>query len=154
MTEDEGFSFRFAFTPASEYLRPRRPELKPLPAWLRAPVEAVLHDFQQPTPVELSVGCYPDEECENMSIVVFTEPDGFGFGIGVVANEPEVSRLVLLADRMQEHFSELVEAWGQARPRCPRHTHPLAPAQREGAAWWACPADKTPVAPIGALKTS
>ena len=124
----------------------------PVPDWLRPRVDAVLGDMQRPVAIELTLGYYPDEELEHFGVVLFRETDGMGFGFGVVTNGGEAELLVALAEGLQENFSELREAWGEARPECPGHSHPMAPVERDRAAWWACPADGTRIARIGTLR--
>jgi hypothetical protein len=135
-----------------DYVPPSpRPEPGPLPDWLRPHVEAVLGDMQQPTPVKLRLGYYPDEELEHFGVVLFREADGTGFGFGVLTSGPEADLLIALAEGLQENFSETREAWGQARPACPGHTHAAAPNEVDGVAWWICPHDGRAIAPIGTL---
>ena len=58
------------------------------------------------------------------------------------------------AEQVQEVIIE--EQWARASnwPMCPRHrsTHPLEVATPAAEAWWKCPIDDAPVAPIGALR--
>jgi hypothetical protein len=57
---------------------------------------------------------------------------------------------VELAFWLQEQFfPESRGAWGEPRPPCPTHSHPAVPAERNGEAWWVCPADGHEVAQIG-----
>jgi hypothetical protein len=132
---------------------PPKPEPGPLPDWLRPHVDSILGDMQPKTPVKLQLGYYPDDELEHFGVVLFTEADGTGFGFGVVTNSREADLQIALAEGLQEHFSELREAWGQARPPCPGHMHPLIPIKLDAVAWWACPSDETPIARIGMLFT-
>ena len=102
--------------------------------------------MQQPTPIKLGLGYYQDDELEHFGVVQFRETDGTGFGFGVVTNSPEPALLIALAEGLQENFSETREAWGQARPACPGHTHPAVPNELDGVAWWTCPHDGAPIA--------
>jgi hypothetical protein len=129
-----------------------RPEAGPIPDWLRPHVSAVLGDMQQPSRVELTLGYRADEELEHFGAVLFREPDGSGFGFGVVTNAGEAKLLVALAEGMQDNFCELREAWGQARLECPGHTHAMTPVERDRVAWWTCPADRRRIARIGTLR--
>jgi hypothetical protein len=80
-------------------------------------------------------------------------PDGSGTGIRVELLAPEAERVAMIADQVQEWVIE--ELWGSAPtnwPPCPNHpgSHPLAASARD-VAMWSCPADGTPVAPVGSL---
>jgi len=60
--------------------------------------------------------------------------------------------IVHIADHLQEQFfPESRGAWGEARPECPAHTHPAAPALSDGEAWWVCPFDGRRLGLIGQL---
>jgi hypothetical protein len=111
--------------------------------------------MQLPTPVPLTFEYYPDEGIKHFGVVLFREAaDGTGFGFGVATNADEAELVVALAEGLQEHFPELRKAWGQARPQCPGHSHPMTPVERGRAAWWACPADGRRIAPIGTLSAA
>jgi hypothetical protein len=147
-----GFEIRVSLPTDPDYVPPSpRPEPGPLPDSLRPHVEAVLRDMQQPAPIALRLGYYVDEELDNFGTVTFTEPDGgrFGFGVETDASEPDL--LIALAEGLQENVSETREAWGQARPACPGHTHPAVPDELDGVAWWTCPHDGAPIARIGTV---
>ncbi len=107
--------------------------------------------MQQPTPVPLAVGYRPDKELEDFGVVMFREPDGTAFNFGVSTEAPTTELLLSLASGLQENFPELSAAWGEARPACPGHGHPMQPREHRGEAWWVCPRDNRPVAPIGSL---
>jgi hypothetical protein len=140
-------------TSFSLFLGTAMPERKfvELPAPLRPAVDAVLADMQLPRAVPLTVRYYDIEETEDWGCVSFVEPDGSSFGFGVVWSAPRSELLVALAEGMQENFSEMEAAWGEARPPCPGHGHPLSPVARDGIAWWDCPATGEAVARIGSL---
>jgi hypothetical protein len=142
--------FEISLTPMDAE-RKLPPRLGPLPDGLRPHVEAVLGDMQKPTPIELTLGYYSDEELENFGTVTFSEADGSRFGFGVETNAREVDLLIALAEGLQENFPELDGAWAQARPACPGHTHPATPHELDGVAWWTCPQDGRPITPIGTL---
>jgi hypothetical protein len=147
-----GFEIRLSLPTDPDYVPPSpTPEPGPLPDWLRPHVEVVLRDLQQPTPIKLRLGYYPDDELEHFGVLQFRETDGTGFGFGVVTNAPEADLLIGLAEGLQENFSETREAWGESRPACPGHTHPAVPTELDGIAWWICPHDGTPITPIGTL---
>lgn len=70
------------------------------------------------------------------------EPDGTGVGAGsnqmISAETPRAEALVTLAEALQEKCAETSAGWGQSRPPCPYHAHPLRAELREGEAWWVC----------------
>ncbi|WP_020578546.1 hypothetical protein [Actinopolymorpha alba] len=81
-------------------------------------------------------------------------PDGTGAGVSLDRSAPEFERVAMIADQVQEWVIE--ELWGRAPtnwPRCPHHpdSHPLEASVRDRVAVWMCPADQTPVAPVGGL---
>jgi hypothetical protein len=127
---------------------PARKTPGPLPVWLAPAVEAVLGDLQQPTSVALTPGYVPDDQLDNVGSVVFDEANGHWFGFGVTSDGPTMDLLIDLARGLQENFLELAGA----RPNCPGHRHPAQPMAHNGAAWWACPRDGRPLAPIGSLR--
>lgn len=80
-------------------------------------------------------------------------PGGSGMGIQVGVAAPEVERVAMVADQVQEWVIE--ELWGSAPtnwPRCPihPHSHPLE-AFALDVATWVCPADRTPISAVGTL---
>jgi hypothetical protein len=85
--------------------------------------------MQQPTPVPLAVGYRPDTELEDFGVVMFSEPDGAAFGFGISTEAPTTELLLSLAFGLQENFPELSAAWGEARPACPGHGHPMQPRE-------------------------
>ncbi len=81
-------------------------------------------------------------------------PDGSGVGVHVSRSLQGFERVAMVADQVQEWAIE--ELWGQAPtnwPMYPHHpdSHPMTATTRDGTAVWACPADRGPFAPIGAL---
>jgi hypothetical protein len=50
---------------------------------------------------------------------------------------PEASAVAELASQLQDHVIE--ETWGEARPPCPGHPHPLSARVVDGVAVWECP---------------
>jgi hypothetical protein len=81
--------------------------------------------------------------------------DGSGMGIWVDLGLPRPEQVAAVPDQVQEWAVEVL--WGSAPtnwPPCPHHpaTHPLAAVVRDGAAWWSCPKDGTPVAMVGTLR--
>jgi len=123
----------------------------PIPAWLLEIVEPVLADVQQPTPIELLMGF------QAPCTLWLSEPgdpgvDGFVPWDEAADTSPAVVRVIEFADWLQEQFLfESRSAWGQARPACPGHTHPASATEIDGEAWWACPYESRPIAPIGRL---
>ena len=55
-----------------------------------------------------------------------------------------------VADVLQEGLAETQGGWGQARPPCPHHPHPVRPVVRDGQAWWVCERLGEPLYRIGA----
>jgi hypothetical protein len=129
---------------------PPPPTPQPLPDKLRPLVEKVLADMQHPAPLQLEAGYLADNEPGGGIVLVQPNDDSsYGFGIDLAANETDL--LIAIADGVSEHISETPEGWGQARPPCPGHPHPAEPTEYEGAAWWRCPRDGTPIARIGSF---
>jgi hypothetical protein len=124
----------------------------PPPERLNDILEVVLPDFQQPSVIDLRVG-YDAAS----GIAWFSEPgdDGrAGFGASDPRTGPPGAQdLVEVADWLQEQFfPETRGAWGEPRPRCPGHAHPMAPAKIDSEAWWACPVEDRAVVRIGAFR--
>jgi hypothetical protein len=85
-------------------------------------------------------------------VVIEEDPARFGAGIneqaggsvGAGSNEmigpatPRTQALVTLAEALQEKCAETRVGWGQSRPPCPHHPHPLRAESRDGEAWWTC----------------
>jgi hypothetical protein len=101
--------------------------------------------------IPLRVSYVADPDLAGWGIISFEAPDGKRFGFGVSSDEPEVTLLVSLASGLQENIPEIASAWGQARPRCPGHTHPASPLVSQATAWWACPIDDHLIAQIGSF---
>ena len=141
---------RLSFPPGAS--QPARQTPGHLPVWLVPAVDAVLGDLQQPTSVALTPGYLPHDQLDNVGTVVFAEADGHRFGFGVTSDGPTADLLLDLARGLQENFPELAGAWDQARPNCPGHPHPAEPIDHDDAAWWACPREGRPLAPIGSLR--
>jgi hypothetical protein len=111
------------------------------PAWLAELVDAVMNDIQG------------GERLSGLRLVVIEEdPANFGIGItehgggsvGAGSREmigpatPRAQALVTLAEALQEKCAETRAGWGQSRPPCPYHPHPLRAESRDGEAWWSC----------------
>jgi hypothetical protein len=128
------------------------PRFAPLPGWLLEVVEPVLSDVQQPTPIELMIGFQAPRT------LWLSEPGERGvagfepWDEGDPERSPRVIRVIEFADWIQEQFLfESSGAWGQARPACPGHSHPASAVEVDGEAWWGCPYEDRPIAPIGKL---
>lgn len=121
-----------------------------LPVWLDGPAHAVLNDFQDPTPLPLSLG-YSELETPGFASILVDVDDvgvgGFAFGLDTAMRGAQL--LVHLADGIQEHISDIESARGEARPPCPEHAHPVVAREVDGEAWWVCPRNARRVRPIG-----
>ena len=127
-------------------------ERVPVPDWfMREVLGPVLGDLQRPRPIEVVVELEPRDQG---GLVWFSErgqQGSFGLGISDPA-EPRPALLAEWADWLQEQFfPETYGAWGEARPECPGHPHPAQAIERDSEAWWVCPTDGRPIAPIGHL---
>lgn len=111
----------------------------PVPAWVAGPFERVMRDLQLLGPVPLRTAW---TATGNWQMVLWLQEVGEEpscTGLPLHAGEPAVVE-VELADQLQEQvFPETEHAWAQARPACPGHAHPAAPAVVDDAAWWTCP---------------
>jgi hypothetical protein len=112
-----------------------------LPDWLGEPLRLVLHDLQQPRAVPLELRLQNDETLWlDRGTSIWIPPE----------EQREPNLVVWLADQLQEQFfPESFEAWGEARPACPGHTHPAIPVADGGGGWWVCPRDSNRIAAIG-----
>ena len=124
----------------------------PLPGRLSDVLEVVLSDFQQPAAIDLLVGYEAD-----CGIVWFSEPgepSRAGFGASRPHPQPPTPAEVVEVAYWLQHqfFHETRGAWGEPRPRCPGHAHPMAPMEIDGEAWWTCPLDDRAVVRIGAFR--
>jgi hypothetical protein len=114
-----------------------------VPSW----VKEVVSDFQRPTPISVDIGFVPAGHGAQFWISEHGETDGAGCAI---ARDDSAEARVELADWLQDQFfAETRGAWAEARPACPSHSHPAVAEERNGEAWWVCPADGHAVAPIG-----
>lgn len=139
---------------------PVKPERLPpsveAPDWLSAAVTAVLGDMQMPMPYVLKAKWGPPRDRDEWGCAVLIHPDDT-----CVVEVPEVPRqgretdlLLAIAEQLPSFVSEQRETWGQPRPACPGHTHPALVVEREGEAWWMCPATGRPLARVGSLASS
>ncbi len=149
------------------------------PPELRELVDLVLGDLQGHEPIAVQVGwdpsyvsagaAVPGREEPPSPYLMFSEP-GLRGGVGWTPDAPGAGvggdrewgdhftsgeLAVGLADYLQEQFfPESWAAWGQARPRCPGHSHPAEPRLIDDDAWWTCPRDGHRVARFGRLTSS
>ncbi|HEY4280469.1 MAG TPA: hypothetical protein VGM91_19760 [Conexibacter sp.] len=104
--------------------------------------------MQQPTVVDLHLTLSDDRQH-----LMFCESDGSCSGFYLVDDQREADLVVSLADFLQEQvFPETQAAWGEARPACPGHQHPAAPALVGDEAWWVCPDTHHGLSIIGAYE--
>jgi hypothetical protein len=133
------------FQPAKE---PRR--IERVPNWLRPIVADVLHDLEDPSPIGLRLGYTGDTEVETFaSLLVFAPGERGYYGFGIDMQSERATLLVDIAFGIQEHLSELQRCWGEPRPRCPGHGHPLDARLLGARACWVCPQTGAAVAKIG-----
>jgi len=91
-----------------------------------------------------------------MPSVMLWHSDGSGVQLSVDRLAPEWARVAMVADQLQEWVIE--DCWASGAPtnwpQCPHHpdTHPLRASADDDAAMWRCPADGTPISPIGAIE--
>ena len=119
-----------------------------VPGWLAEPLEIVIADFQKPTAIDLLVGR------DDSGVLWFSEAGDSGrAGFGTAddgAGSTTPASLVDLAYWLQDQFfTETRGAWGEPRPRCPGHPHPMVPVVRDNEAWWACPQHNRAVVRVG-----
>jgi hypothetical protein len=95
-------------------------------------LEVVLSDFQQPVAMDLLVGYDAAGQA-----VWFSEPgetSRAGFGASETHTQPPYAEEIIeVAYWLQDQFfPETRGAWGEPRPRCPGHAHPMAPVEIDG----------------------
>jgi hypothetical protein len=102
------------------------------PDWVREAVDRCLHDMQQPTVIDVSLGWVVD--------ALFPDPEDGGDRFSSPHARSGAELVVACADLLREHgFPESEGAWGEARPACRGHRHPAKPTVLDGEAWWICP---------------
>jgi hypothetical protein len=115
---------------------------------VRAALDAAVRDFQQPTPVELTLEVAAHFHGELVRVHC---PDGSRVGFRAEHPAADEELLVVVADFLQEQvFDQLQQTWGEARPPCPGHQHPADPRLLDGQAWWTCPRTGERLVRIGA----
>jgi hypothetical protein len=112
------------------------------PTWLAELVNAVMDDIQADQRLfGLRLVVIEGDAPGSFGVGVY-EPDGGSVGAGsnemIDTTTPRTVALVTLAEALQQKCAETRMGWGQSRPRCPYHSHPLGPASRGGDAWWTC----------------
>lgn len=124
-------------------------ESQPLPPWLLEAVDALMADFQQPSPIDVRLGF--DAAQQTLWIGEAGGRDA-SFAFGLWGEERGAALLITLAHWLQEQFfPETLGAWGQARPECPGHTHPAYAGPVGEQAWWLCALDHHQIAQVGHL---
>ena len=124
---------------------------QPLPDCLERVVAPIIRDFQVPTPIPVRLGYTPG--CLWIEEVDDAARTGCSIPQDVCQTDEELT--VFLADFLQEQFFlETACAWGEPRPPCPEHPHPLSAAMVDATPYWICPRDGRLVAPIGRLADS
>jgi hypothetical protein len=129
---------------------PAPPPRYPLPDHLLGPVGHLLAAFDEPTVIGVTVTLEKTEYDgeENWAAhASLASGEGVG-GFGICLTQPLPQLLEDLAFGIQEHLSEQRSTWGQARPPCPGHLHPAVVWIHDGAAWWTCPLERTPLRPV------
>jgi hypothetical protein len=115
---------------------------EPIPDHLRELLDFVIPDFQRPTAIDVLVGYQPP-------LLVLSEPGEPG-SAGFLPSAEDRWLVVQFADWLQDQFfPETAGAWGQARPACPGHRHPMNAEEIAGSAWWVCPTSGQRIAMIG-----
>jgi hypothetical protein len=127
-----------------------------MPRWLGAAVGAVWADLQSDGLLSEIEPCASTGDADFpgmfwIGLCPTSAPDRQSIsGVGVSEEDSAALILVTIADDLQNVVSEMPGAWGQARPRCPKHPHPLKPVVIDQQAWWTCELDAERLARIGA----
>ncbi|PZA21627.1 hypothetical protein DMO24_09310 [Modestobacter versicolor] len=115
----------------------------------------VLRDLRRtgaPLPARLEDSDW-DQSTDSATAMLWSA-GGSGVGIRVFRDASLVDQVVDVTDQVQEWAVEELAVSGRTDwPPCPKHpgTHPLRAERHDGAAWWACPRDGTPVAEVGTV---
>lgn len=120
---------------------------EPLDAKLAVLADRVVSDLQHDGELDIRLAQRPPRQPAPRVVIVTIDGTKYGFGVDPESSPTEL--ILSLAEGIQEHLAESSVAWGQARPRCPWHPHPLEPRIVAGRACWVCPRDQTDVAEIG-----
>lgn len=118
--------------------------LKVAVAMVDSELNGVVLTVVEPGTVTGELGPLPD--AEDLRSEPAEIPGGGGLVPRGLAGPP---LLVWLAEVLQEDLAETQIAWGQARPPCPYHPHPVRPVLRDGGAWWVCARLSEPLYRIG-----
>ena len=134
------------------YGKPVSPPLKhgAPPAWLVPVVASVLTDLGSKEP-PFDVTYAADEDTLGMVYAEYPDGTHAGFGIDPSASIAQIA--VAVADGLQTAFIESASGWGEPRPPCPGHTHPMTAELVDGEAWWTCPTTRLAIARFGTLTT-
>lgn len=126
---------------------------QPTPEWLRHLAQRVLAYFEEPGPVAVRVAYGSNADRSGTLWVWETdEGDASGYRAGAEKDPNDPDELVRFADWLQEQFfPDTQGAWGEARPRCPGHSHPACAVVIDREAWWTCPSDGRQLGRIGEL---
>jgi hypothetical protein len=123
------------------------------PPWLAELVNAVMNDIAGGQRLfGLSLFVVEGDEAATIGVGI-AEQDRSSVGAG--SNEmispatPPGDALVTLAEALQEKCAETQAGWGQSRPPCSYHSHPLRAERREGEAWRTCQQRHEPIYRIG-----
>lgn len=90
-----------------------------------------------------------DDKYPRFVLVQVETVEGETFGFGIDDDAADATVEVQIAEGLQDNLPELRRTWGEARPRCPSHPHPMRPEEIDGEAWWVCPEDGRKVRLIG-----
>jgi hypothetical protein len=113
-------------------------------------VEAVWQDLQGPAPARgVHLEVIPGDEGEATEIAIW-EDKRTETRITVPSDMSEADHVIHVAEGLQDALAEMRAAWGQARPPCPFHTHPLRARLIRGVPMWWCPVRREGVLAIGA----
>jgi hypothetical protein len=115
----------------------------------------VLADFQRPTPVTVALGYSQAPGMPGFGALwVISGDDRSGrFAVTVETGARGEELLFQIADGLSQDFAESL-AWGEARPECPGHPHPLELQMIDHQAWWVCPRDQRQVKRVGSADDS
>ena len=122
------------------------------PSWLADLVNTVMDDIQGGHRL-VGLCLFVVEGDSGTFGVGINEQDGGSVSAGsdemVSSATPRAEALVTLAEALQEKCAETRAGWGQSRPPCPYHSHPLRAELRDGEAWWTCQPRDEAVSRIG-----
>jgi hypothetical protein len=124
-----------------------------LPGVLGEAVERALADLQHPTPVPIEKVTFErDREDDRSGLLTVWFGDGGRTGLGLEVGSDPAEVIADVADLIQGLLPEEPEAWAEARPSCPAHSHPAVALTVDGIACWVCPNERRVIAQIGHIK--